>query len=140
MNTAILRRQRDDGFSLVELITVILIIGLLAAIAIPLYLDQQKKGRDAAAKSDLNAVAKGIRIALDQDQVGVPTLAVSDRTVTLDGETIASLSPGVVLGGLHWTSFDLWCIDVTHPDGDHAKSPGYKFNAPDGDSSSGQCT
>jgi type IV pilus assembly protein PilA len=46
------RRLRDDsGFTLVELLIVILIIGLLAEIAIPTFLGQTSKADDAAAKS-----------------------------------------------------------------------------------------
>ncbi len=49
--------ERDEGFTLIELLVVIIIIGILAAIAIPVFLNQRKKGYDAQAKSDLRNIA-----------------------------------------------------------------------------------
>jgi prepilin-type N-terminal cleavage/methylation domain-containing protein len=56
---AMVRRARDtdEGFSMIELLVVIIIIGILAAIAIPVFLQQRKKGYDAAVKSDLVGAA-----------------------------------------------------------------------------------
>ena len=44
------RSQSETGFTLVELLVVMLIIGLLAAIAIPSFFNQRDKARDAGAK------------------------------------------------------------------------------------------
>lgn len=111
-----LEEREDKGFTLVELLVVIIIIGILAAIAIPLYLNQQAKAKDSSLKSDLKNAQIAVATSLVDDPTGAEAedlefTGSNDATITLNDLNVDEQSfeiCGTVPGGATDGGF---CLD-----------------------------
>lgn len=89
--------EKEEGFTLIELLVVIIIIGILAAIAIPVFLNQRKKGWDAQAKSDArNLATLEETYFTDNNQYQVATSKATAQTALPDYKPSATVQNVVI--------------------------------------------
>ena len=62
-------RKKDGGFTLVELMVVVMIIAILMAIAIPTFLNSRKRAQDSGAKSNVRNALAAAQSVFSENQV-----------------------------------------------------------------------
>ena len=67
-------KKRDQGFTIVELLIVIVVIGILAALVLNSFQGVQARARDTERRTDVNAMATQLEVYYN-DEGGYPTLA-----------------------------------------------------------------
>ena len=67
--------NKDEGFTLVELMVVVLIIAILIAIAIPTFLGARQRAQDRAAQSNLRNALTAEKVVYTDDEVFSVTVA-----------------------------------------------------------------
>lgn len=101
---------RDDGFTLLELLVVVMILGVLAAISIPALTDMRERAWRAELISDVR------HVALD-----IESVATIGGSYPLDWSTVMAAGSGVdvsAAAATSWTYADngsSFCLAAVHP-------------------------
>ncbi len=109
-----MQEENEGGFTLIELLVVIIIIGILAAIAIPVFLNQRKKGYDAQAKSDLRNAATLEETYLTDYSVYNDQTAIAFQKSTNTSAIVATFSGSTSYKLSNYSDSGIqWCYDST---------------------------
>ena len=136
------RGTAEAGFTLLEILIVMVIIVILMAIAIPTLIEQRGKAHDAATRQDVSRLGKAV-VGYFLDHSTAPTVVVTGGRFLVQGEDVGAASSGVVVAGANPAAVDVsgwtasaWCLALTNPQG---ASGTERFSAQQG-LEAGSCT
>ena len=96
----------------------LMVIGVLAAVAIPVFLSQRSKAADASAKADVSTLGKEIATWFVDHDGPPPAVEAVGGAYYVDGVPVATVSANVELGTVTGSGPTDWCVWVTNPEGD----------------------
>ncbi|MDY0164704.1 prepilin-type N-terminal cleavage/methylation domain-containing protein, partial [Desulfobotulus sp.] len=114
--------RNQEGFTLIEIIAVLVLLGILAAVAVPRYFDMQTEAKAKATKAQVAEIKSNLNMGYAK--------AVLNGTSSITGATVLD-EAGFGTGGTltMGTSPDLWAVTLSSTD----NAVTIKITARDGD-------
>lgn len=116
--------DRQHGFTLIELMIVVMIIGILAAIAVPNFATVKTKSFDGAAKADLRNMIAAQETYFSEYQAYADAAVPAGGRADLDGDGdedyrasqrvtlgVTAYTDGFQITSQHAASVNTWCVN-----------------------------
>jgi prepilin-type N-terminal cleavage/methylation domain-containing protein len=96
-----IRKLKKRGFTLIELMIVVAIIGILAAVAIPAFMDYMKKSKKTEASLQLNKIGKNSKVYYNTESTFVTASSAAPKPTLVNCK-------GAVESG--WSNDPAWSL------------------------------